>query len=126
MMKKYMSYAWIYMFAVMFMTAFLTYPLFAKFMDYSNIENREKADFPILSSENYIEYHHAFEDWFNDILPYQDVSYRVTVNLYFMDLRSQHLRQSLWGKKAGCFIMKQCLIIKKLTCIRQSNWKQSV
>ena len=113
-MKKYMSYAWIYMFAVMFMTAFLTYPLFAKFMDYSNIENREKADFPILSSENYIEYHHAFEDWFNDILPYRDALIQSNREFVFYGFKESASEAVIVGKKGWLFYNETMPDYKKI------------
>lgn len=80
-MKKSMVTAWIIMFALMFMSAFLTAPLFA-ILQGGSIDRR--TNIPKLTRGNYSVYHTEFEDWFNNILPYRSELIRINskINLY--------------------------------------------
>lgn len=102
-MKKHISYAWVFMFVIIFMSAFLTYPLLSKFMTQINIENREKEDFPILSIKNYTEYNHLFEAWYNDALPYRDYLIQSNRKLTFYGFKESASQSVIVGKDSWLF-----------------------
>ncbi|MDE6845897.1 MAG: hypothetical protein K2J99_09040 [Lachnospiraceae bacterium] len=103
-MKKHMTYAWIIMFVIMFMSAFLTYPLISKYIDQNNIENREKAEFPVLSLDNYTKYHQLFEAWYNDTLPYRDVLIQSNSKLAFYGFKESASESVVAGKDNWLFL----------------------
>lgn len=70
--KEKNSVWWIIIFCVFFFLPFLTYPLVKNVLNIENVENRNKADIPEISIENWKTYSKTFEEYLNDTLPYRD------------------------------------------------------
>lgn len=82
-MKKTNAYLWIVVFVVLFLTPFLTYPLFRKVVSVTEIQNQIDAPTPELSLENYTNIAGQLETVFKNRIPYRDaLIYLNTITSY--------------------------------------------
>lgn len=72
MKKKTINVLWILIGASLFIFPVLGYPFVRKYLDETNYENRYFAEKPSLSLESYSSYSTAYEEYFNDHLPYRN------------------------------------------------------
>lgn len=113
-MRKYMAYAWITMFVLMFMSAFFTYPFLSQFIDQRNLENREKKEFSHPSLENYTEYHQLFEEWYENNLPYRDILIQSNRKLALYGFKESASESVVLGKDNWLFLSETIPDYKKI------------
>ena len=74
-MKKALQQYYIVLMAGLIVLPVLLFALFGRFLDTQNYENRTLAQMPSLTGEERVsieEYPSAFEEWFNENLPFRN------------------------------------------------------
>ena len=69
-MKK--SKVWIIAFLILFLTPHITFLFLTPYLDDTDYEKREKAEFPVLNLSTYKTYGESFEEYYSDNLPYRN------------------------------------------------------
>ena len=77
-------------FCVVLCLSWMFWFVLEKYVDTTNYENREKAEFPSLSLENYSAFSSDFESWFNDDIPFRNnlITLNSVIDYYIFDKSS--------------------------------------
>lgn len=100
---KSKAIVWIIMFAVLFASPFPTYALLEKYLDSENYENREIAEKPVLTRDNFDTFEEEYELYFNDNIPYRNELVRLNSALELFCFRDSSSEKVLLGKDGWLF-----------------------
>lgn len=100
---KRKAFVWIFLFAVIFATPFVTYSFLGKGLDSENYENREIAERPALTRDNYASFPEEYEGYFNDNIPYRNQLVRMNSGLDLFMFKDSSNEKVVIGKDGWLF-----------------------
>lgn len=102
-MKKKSAMVWLCLFALLFILPPLTWPLLKPLFSGENRENRNLAEKPALTSENFESFPAEYEAYYNDALPFRNQLIRLNNTLQYFLFRQQDINGVAIGRDGWLF-----------------------
>lgn len=102
-MTKQRPMLWIIAFLILTVSPHLTYLFAQKYIDTENYENRNTEKMPALNADNFEAFPAAFEDYYNDNIPYRNQLIRLNNSIDYFVFQQSSNDKVLLGKDGWLF-----------------------
>jgi hypothetical protein len=104
-MRRLFSKSYLVLFILLFYAPVIVFGLFGKYIDSVNYEQRQAAEKPEFSIKKIDEYPQAYEEYYNDKLPFRSQMIEINALINFRLFKQSPVRKVIVGKTDGYSII---------------------
>lgn len=102
-MRRFFSKSYLVLFIILFYAPVIVFGLFGKHIDSVNYEQRQTAEKPVFSIEKIDDYPQAYEEYYNDKLPFRSQMIEINALINFRLFKQSPVRKVIVGKDGWLF-----------------------